>query len=248
MGDMFDLSGKRALITGATGGIGGAIARTFASAGAAVGLSGRNKDKLNELTRSIKTKTHTFELDLSDLPSVETFVDTAWEAMGGIDILVCNAGTTKDALNMRMKLTDFTSVVDVNLTSTFILNRDVCKKMLKNKFGRVINISSIIALIGNPGQTNYSASKAAIIAMTKTLAAEYATRGITANCIAPGFIETPMTDVLSGEQKQLMLSRIPIGRFGSPQDVANVALFLASNEASYITGQTIHTNGGMLMV
>ena len=168
--------------------------------------------------------------------------------MSGIDIMLCNAGITKDSLSMKMKTEDFQKVIDINLTSTFILNRDMAKKMMKRKYGRIINTASIVGVMGNPGQANYVASKAGMIGMTKSIALEYASRGITINCIAPGFIKTPMTDVLTDDQKNAMLSRIPEGKFGLPQDIANTAIFLASDEANYITGQTIHVNGGMLMV
>ena len=168
--------------------------------------------------------------------------------MGCIDVMLCNAGITKDSLSMKMKTEDFQKVIDINLTSTFILNRDMAKKMMRRKNGRIINTASIVGVMGNPGQANYVASKAGMIGMTKSIASEYASRGITINCIAPGFIKTPMTDVLTDEQKNAMLSRIPEGRFGNPEDIANTAIFLASDEAAYITGQTIHVNGGMLMV
>ena len=187
-------------------------------------------------------------VDLSDLKGLEEFIEKADQEMGGIDIMLCNAGITKDSLSMKMKTEDFQKVIDINLTSTFILNRDMAKKMMKRKYGRIINTASIVGVMGNPGQANYVASKAGMIGMTKSIALEYASRGITINCIAPGFIKTPMTDVLTDDQKNAMLSRIPEGKFGLPQDIANTAIFLASDEANYITGQTIHVNGGMLMV
>lgn len=245
---MFSLKNKKVLITGASGGIGVSLVKLFSEAGAVVGLAARNEEKLNALANDLNGKSHVFKIDLSDLEAVEKFVEEADEKMGGIDVLVCNAGITKDTLSMRMKTEDFREVVDINLTSTFILNRDMAKKMMRRKFGRIINMTSIVASMGNPGQANYCASKAGMIGMTKSIAQEYASRGITINCIAPGFIKTPMTDVLTDEQKNAMLSKIPAGKFGTPEDIANTALFLASNEAEFITGQTIHVNGGMLMV
>lgn len=245
---MFNLKNKKVLITGASGGIGQSIAEIFSKAGAIVGLAARNEEKLQELSSTLEGESHIFKIDLSDLSSIENFIEEADTAMGGIDILICNAGITKDTLSMRMKTEDFKNVIDVNLTSTFILNRDMAKKMMKRKYGRIINMSSIVGITGNPGQTNYCASKAGIIGMTKSFALEFASRGITFNCIAPGFIRTPMTDVLTQDQKNAMLSKIPQTRFGEPSDIANTAVFLASDEAEYITGQTLHVNGGMLMI
>jgi len=244
---MFNLKGKKVLLTGASGGIGHAIAELFSKSGAIIGLAARNESKLNELATTLPGQSFIFKVDLSDINSLESFIENADSVMGGIDILICNAGITKDSLSMRMKTQDFKDVIDVNLISTFILNRDMAKKMMKKRYGRIINISSIVGFTGNAGQTNYSASKAGLIGMTKSFALEYASRGLTFNCIAPGFIRTPMTDVLTEEQKTIMLSKIPQMKFGEPSDVANSALFLASNEANYITGQTIHVNGGMLM-
>ncbi len=245
---MFNLKGKKVLLTGASGGIGNAIAKKFSEAGATVGLSARNEDKLKELSSQLKETSYIFKVDLGDLNSIEDFIAKADEEMNGIDILICNAGITKDTLSMKMKTEDFKDVIDVNLTSTFILNRDMARKMMRRKYGRIINMTSIVAIMGNPGQANYCASKAGMIGMTKSIALEYASRGITINCIAPGFIKTPMTDVLTDEQKAAMLARIPEGKFGTPDDIANTALFLSSDEAGYITGQTIHVNGGMLMI
>ncbi|MDR2526734.1 MAG: 3-oxoacyl-[acyl-carrier-protein] reductase [Rickettsiales bacterium] len=244
---MFSLNGKKVLITGATGGIGFSLAETFARLGAFVGLTGRNEAKLIELKSKIQNSI-VFPVDLGDLNNIGNFINDADAKIGGIDILICNAGITKDNISIRMKLEDFEEVIKVNLTASFVLNREASIKMMKRKFGRVINISSIVGVIGNAGQANYVASKAGIIGMTKTFAQEFANRGITFNCIAPGFIRTPMTDVLTDEQKNAMLSKIPQGRFGEASDIANVAAFLASDEAGYITGQTIHVNGGMAMV
>lgn len=245
---MFNLKDKKVLITGASGGIGHSIAKKFSEAGAIVGLAARNKEKLELLASELPAKSHIFTVDLSNLEALESFIDEAEKQMEGIDILICNAGITRDTLSMKMKTQDFKDVIDVNLTSTFILNRDMAKKMMKRKYGRIINISSIVGVMGNPGQANYCASKAGMIGMTKSIAQEYASRGITINCIAPGFIKTPMTDVLNDDQKSAMLARIPEGKFGEPSDIAYTALFLASNEAQYITGQTIHVNGGMIMI
>jgi len=245
---MFSLKGKKVLLTGASGGIGHSIAEIFSEAGAIVGLAARNEEKLQALASSLKNDSYILRKDLSNLGSVENFIEEAYQTMDGIDILICNAGITRDSLSMKMKTQDFKDVIDVNLTSTFILNRDAAKKMMKQKYGRIINITSVVGVVGNPGQANYCASKAGIIGMTKSIAQEYASRGITINCIAPGFIKTPMTDVLNDDQKAFMLARIPEGKFGDPKDVANTAVFLASDEAGYITGQTIHVNGGMAMI
>lgn len=248
---MLDFSGQKVLITGATGGIGGATAKLFAKQGATVGLCGRNRDKLSSIFNELESfgaKAEIFECDLSSANNVENLFNRADEAMNGIDILVSNAGITRDSLAMRMSTEDFENVIRVNLEATFILDRDAIKKMMKRRYGRIVNISSVVGVMGNPGQANYVASKAGIIGLSKSLAQEVASRNITVNCVAPGFIETPMTDVLSEEQKNRILAAIPLGKMGSAEDVANVVVFLASKEASYITGQTIHVNGGMLMV
>lgn len=248
---MLDFSGQKVLITGATGGIGGATAELFAKQGASVGLCGRNRDKLNSIFNELESfgaKAEIFECDLSSANNVENLFNRADEAMNGIDILVSNAGITKDSLAMRMSTEDFENVIRINLEATFILNRDAIKKMMKRRYGRIVNISSVVGIMGNPGQANYVASKAGIIGLSKSLAQEVASRNITVNCVAPGFIDTPMTDVLSEEQKNRILTAIPLGKMGSAEDVANVVVFLAGKEASYITGQTIHVNGGMLMV
>lgn len=244
---MFNLKDKKVLIVGATGGIGSSLTKSFANAGAILGLASKDNEALNKIANEVNAK-HVYTIDLSDLNGLESFIEKADTEMGGIDVMLCNAGITKDSLSMKMKTEDFQKVIDINLTSTFILNRDMAKKMMRRKNGRIINTASIVGVMGNPGQANYVASKAGMIGMTKSIASEYASRGITINCIAPGFIKTPMTDVLTDEQKNAMLSRIPEGRFGNPEDIANTAIFLASDEAAYITGQTIHVNGGMLMV
>ena len=239
---MFDLNGKVALITGATGGIGGAIAKKMKAAGATVVVSGRNVAKLNSEFGDEYIK---IPCDLaSDGGAVELIMDTIEQA-GKIDILVNNAGITQDTLLMRMSDAQFDDVINTNLRSCFKMCRAAIMPMMKNRFGRIINMASIIGTIGGPGQANYAASKGGMIAMTKSIAAEVASRGITANAIAPGFIKTPMTDVLPEELKKTYLSQIPAGRFGEPEDIANACVFLASDEAAYINGQTLHINGGM---
>ncbi len=239
---MFDLTGRVALITGATGGIGGAIAKKMKEAGATVVVTGRNIAKLNAEFGDEFIK---IPCDLAaDGGAVELVMNTI-EAAGKIDIVVNNAGITKDTLLMRMTDEQFDDVINTNLRSTFKICRACIMPMMKNRYGRIINMASIIGVIGGPGQANYAASKGGMIAMTKSIAAEVASRGITANCIAPGFIKTPMTDVLSDDLKKAYLAQIPAGRFGEPDDIANACVFLASAEASYINGQTINVNGGM---
>ena len=239
---MFDLNGRVALITGATGGIGGAIARKMKEAGATVVVSGRNTAKLDA---EFGVEYIKIPADLSaDGGAVELVMNTI-EAAGKIDIVVNNAGITKDTLLMRMTDEQFDDVINTNLRSTFKICRACVMPMMKNRYGRIINMASIIGVIGGPGQANYAASKGGMIAMTKSIAAEVASRGITANCVAPGFIKTPMTDVLSDELKKAYLAQIPAGRFGEPDDIAAACVFLASEEASYINGQTINVNGGM---
>ena len=239
---MFDLTGKVALITGATGGIGGAIARKMRNAGATVVVSGRNVAKLDAEFDDEYIK---IPCDLAaDGGAVELVMNTI-ERAGKIDILINNAGITRDTLLMRMTDEQFDEVINTNLRSCFKMCRAAIMPMMKNRFGRIINMASIIGTIGGPGQANYAASKGGMIAMTKSIAAEVASRGITANAIAPGFIKTPMTDVLPDELKKTYLAQIPAGRFGEPEDIANACVFLASDEASYINGQTLHVNGGM---
>ncbi len=245
---MFDIKGKKVLITGATGGIGQSIAQIFSENGAVVGLSGTREEKLQELSSNIAGETHIFPCNLSNSEEVEALFDKAEAAMGQVDILICNAGITKDNLILRMKNDDWDSVIDINLKSTFLLNRAAIKKMIRRKNGRIINISSIVAFSGNPGQANYVASKAGMVGMSKSFAAEVASRGVTVNSIAPGFIRTAMTDILTDQQKDNILQSIPSGKMGTPEDIAAGALFLASDQAGYINGQTLHINGGMLMV
>ncbi len=247
---MFDLNGKNALVTGATGGIGEAIARILHASGATVALSGRREDKLQALAAELGERTHVLPCDLADRDQVGQLVDQAIAAMGSLDILVNNAGLTKDNLFMVMKDDQWDDVIAVNLTSTFMLMRAAARAMMRAKtgYGRIINISSVSGIIGNPGQGNYAASKAGMIGMTKSLAREAASRGITANCIAPGFIKTAMTDALNEKQVAGIMEAIPANTFGTPEDIAAAALYLASPEARYVTGQTLHVNGGMVMV
>ena len=245
---MFDLTGKAALITGATGGIGEEIARALHAQGAVVGISGRNGDKLAGLAQSLGERVHVLPADLSNDEAIGDLVKRTEEAMGQIDILVNNAGLTKDGLSMRMSREDWQNVLDVNLTAPFRLAQAVQRGMMKRRWGRIINISSVVGVTGNPGQCNYVASKAGMIGWSKAMAAEIASRNITVNCIAPGFIATAMTEVLTDEQKGKINANIPAGRMGSPADIAAAAAYLASEEAAYVTGQTIHVNGGMAMI
>jgi len=244
---MFDLSGKGALVTGATGGIGGAIARRFHAQGATVAISGRQCDKLEALAAELKERVVVLPCDLADRAGVAKLAGEAEKALGHLDILVNNAGVTKDNLFMMMKDEEWDQVLAVNLTSAFTLARGAVRNMMRRRWGRIINIASISGVLGNPGQGNYAASKAGLIGMTKSLAREVATRGITANCIAPGFISTPMTDVLNEKVVEQILAAIPAGKYGTPDDIAAGALYLASQEGGYVTGQTLHINGGMAM-
>lgn len=243
-----DLSGKKAFVTGASGGLGEAIAKTLHQAGATVGLHGTRVEKLEALAAELGERAHIFPSNLSDRDAVSALGSTVEEAMEGVDILVNNAGITRDGLFIRMKDEDYDAVLDVNLRAAFVLTRDISAKMMRRRLGRVINISSVVGVTGNPGQGNYCASKAGLIGMTKSLAMEVASRGITANCIAPGFIESAMTDELNDKQKDSILGAIPAKRMGTAQEVADSAAFLASDMAGYITGQTIHVNGGMAMI
>jgi len=245
---MFDLTGKCALVTGASGGIGEAIAAALHGQGAAVALSGTRREKLEEVSAALGSRTHVLPCDLRDRAQVASLVSQAEAAMGQLDILVNNAGVTKDNLFMRMKDEEWDEVIAINLTSAFILCRAALRNMMRRRTGRIVNIASISGVIGNPGQANYAASKAGLAGMTKSLAREVASRGITANCIAPGFIETPMTHGLNEKQTEAIASVIPAGTFGKPGDIAAAAVFLASEEARYITGETLHINGGMVMV
>lgn len=246
---MFNLSGKTALITGASGGIGGAIAKALHAQGATVGLNGRNVQALEKLAGEIGAeRVFIFASTLDTSEEADALIKLAEEKMGQIDILVNNAGLTKDGLFMRMKDEDWQVVQDVNLTAPFRLIRAAIRGMMKRRFGRVINITSVVGVTGNPGQANYCASKAGMIGMTKSMAAEVANRGITLNCVAPGFIATAMTEALNDQQKETINATIPAGQMGTPEDIAAACVYLASAEASYVTGQTLHINGGMAMI
>ncbi|MEM7494342.1 MAG: 3-oxoacyl-[acyl-carrier-protein] reductase [Pseudomonadota bacterium] len=245
---MFSLEGKTALVTGATGGIGQAIARGLHAQGASVALSGRNVDKLKALSDELGDRTVMIASDLSNSDDADTLVAKTIEALGSIGILVANAGVTRDKLLMQMKDDDWADILRVNLESYFRLTRSAVRPMMKARHGRIIGITSIVGVTGNPGQSNYCASKAGMIGFTKSLAQEVGSRGITANTIAPGFIESPMTDVLPDAQKEALLKQIPTGKLGQGDDIASAAVFLASDEAAYVTGQTLHVNGGMAMI
>jgi 3-oxoacyl-[acyl-carrier protein] reductase len=245
---MFSLTGKKALVTGASGGIGGAIAKALHAQGAEVGLSGRNVEALNKLAADIGSRCHVLPGDLNTSEAADALIKSAEEKMGQVDILVNNAGLTKDGLFMRMKDEDWQVVQDVNLTAPFRLIRAAIRGMMKRRWGRVINITSVVGVTGNPGQANYCASKAGMIGMSKSMAAEVASRGITVNCVAPGFIATAMTEALNDEQKAKINATIPAGTMGAPDDIAASCVYLASEEAKYVTGQTLHVNGGMAMI
>jgi 3-oxoacyl-[acyl-carrier protein] reductase len=245
---MFELTGKTALVTGASGGIGEAIARALHARGATVALSGTRREALDALADALATRVHVLPCDLADAAAVESLVPAAEAAMGGLEILVSNAGVTKDNLFMRMKDDEWDKVIAVNLTATFRLARASLKTMMRHRRGRIVGITSVVGVVGNPGQGNYAASKAGMIGMFKSLAAEVATRGVTVNCVAPGFIESPMTAVLNEKQRAAVLSAVPMGRLGAGADVAAAVVFLASPEAGYVTGQTLHVNGGMAMI
>ena len=241
-----DFKGKKILVTGATGGIGGDIVRKFLSLNGTVLGTGTNLEKLNSL-KDQNPNLITEQFDISKHDKIDEFIEKVFSNLGGLDILINNAGITKDNLSLRMKNEEWQKVIDVNLTSTFYLCKSSIKKMLKNKFGRIVNITSIVGHTGNVGQGNYSASKAGVVSMSKSLAIEYAKKNITINCVSPGFIKTNMTDKISDQFKSELLSRIPMNRLGSGEDVSNTVAFLSSNESSYITGETIHVNGGMYM-
>ncbi|GMV63288.1 MAG: 3-oxoacyl-[acyl-carrier-protein] reductase FabG [Parvibaculum sp.] len=245
---MFDLTGKGALVTGASGGIGSDIARALHGQGATVALSGTRKEALDALASELGERTHVLPCNLSDAAAVDALPKQAEEALGNLDILVNNAGLTRDNLFMRMKDEEWDEVIRVNLTAAFRLSRGVLRGMMKRRWGRIIGITSVVGVTGNPGQGNYAASKAGMIGMTKSLAQEVASRNITANCIAPGFIRSAMTDALNEEQQSRIMSTIPAGRLGEATEIAAAAVYLASEEAAYVTGQTLHVNGGMAMI
>ncbi|GIT91798.1 beta-ketoacyl-ACP reductase [Jannaschia pagri] len=245
---MFDLTGKSALVTGASGGIGAAIARSLHGAGATVGLSGTRVDPLQALADELGERAHVLPCNLGDADAVTALPKQATEAMGAVDILVNNAGITRDNLFMRMSDDEWQSVLDVNLTSAFRLSKGVMRGMMKARWGRIVNISSIVGATGNPGQANYAASKAGMVGMAKSLAYEVASRGITVNAVAPGFIATAMTDKLTDDQKDKINVQIPAGRMGTPEEIAAATLYLASPEAAYVTGTVLHVNGGMAML
>jgi|TARA_B110000908_G_scaffold142718_1_gene171074 3-oxoacyl-[acyl-carrier protein] reductase len=245
---MFDLTGKNALVTGASGGIGADIARMLHGAGATVGLSGTRVEPLEALAAELGERAHVLPCNLSDMEAVTELPKQAAAAMGSVDILVNNAGITRDNLFMRMSDDEWSSVMDVNLTATFKLCKGVMRGMMKARWGRIVNISSIVGATGNPGQANYAASKAGMIGMSKSLAYEVASRGITVNAVAPGFITTAMTDKLNDDQKGAIMTQIPAGRMGEPSEIASAVLYLASTEAGYVTGTTLHVNGGMAML
>jgi 3-oxoacyl-[acyl-carrier protein] reductase len=245
---MFDLTGKTALVTGSTGGIGGAIARAFHQQGATVAISGTRRDVLDALAKELADRVHVLPCNLADKEEIEALVPKTEEAMGKLDILVANAGITKDNLLVQLRDEDWDQVVAVNLTATFRLARAAVRGMMRRRFGRIIGVTSVVGVTGNPGQANYTATKAGLIGMIKSIAGEYARRGITANAIAPGFIATAMTERLNDKQREAILARVPAGRLGAGADVAAAAVFLASDEAAYVTGQTLHVNGGMAMI
>jgi 3-oxoacyl-[acyl-carrier protein] reductase len=245
---MFDLTGKTALVTGATGGIGAAIARALHERGAVVGLSGTRRDVLEDLAAELGERVHVLPCDLGDRAQVAELVPQAEAALGNVDVLVNNAGVTRDGLAVRMKDEDWDKVLAVNLTAAFILARAALKGMMRKRYGRIIGITSVVGVTGNAGQSNYAATKAGLIGMSKSLAQEVASRNITVNCVAPGFIQSPMTDVLNEKQQAAILASVPAGRLGRGQDVAAAVVYLASEEAGYLTGQTLHVNGGMAMI
>ncbi|HET6622015.1 MAG TPA: 3-oxoacyl-[acyl-carrier-protein] reductase [Dongiaceae bacterium] len=245
---MFDLSGKSALVTGASGGIGGEIARALHARGANVGLSGTRTEPLEKLKGELGERARVLPCDLGDPAAIEALLKSADGALGGIDILVNNAGLTRDNLALRMKDEEWQKVIDVNLTAGFRLARGAMRGMMKKRWGRIVGITSIVGVTGNPGQANYAAAKAGMIGMSKSLAQEVASRGITVNCVAPGFIETQMTDALTADQRARIMATIPAGRLGQSAEIAAAVVYLASPEAAYVTGQTIHVNGGMAMI
>jgi 3-oxoacyl-[acyl-carrier protein] reductase len=245
---MFELTGKRALVTGATGSIGGVIARTLHAQGAIVALSGTRREALDKLAAELGDRVHVLPGNLADPAETEALVPRAEEAMGQLDVLVTNAGVTRDNLLVQLRDEDWDQVIAVNLSATFRLTRAAVRGMMRRRFGRVIAITSVVGATGNPGQANYVAAKAGIAGMMKAVGQEYAKRGVTANCVAPGFIVSPMTDKLNDKQREVIVGKIPASRAGTPEEVAAAVAFLASNEAGYVTGQTIHVNGGMAMI
>lgn len=245
---MFSLEGKKALVTGATGGLGSEIARALHAQGASVALSGTRAEVLQKLADELGERTAVVPCNLSDAEAVDNLPKAASEALGGLDILISNAGVTRDQLLMRMKDEDWETVIKVNLEAHFRLCRAAMRGMMKNRWGRIIGITSVVGVTGNPGQANYAASKAGMIGFSKALAQEIASRGVTVNCVAPGFIASPMTDALNDEQKSAILTKIPAGDLGTGADIAAACVYLASNEAGYVTGQTLHVNGGMAMI
>ena len=245
---MFDLTGRVALVTGASGGLGQGIARALHAQGAQVALTGTRKEALEALAAELNDRAHVAPCDLADSAATEALVSDVERALGSVDILVNNAGVTRDALLIRMKNEDWDTVLAINLTAAFRLSRAALRGMLKRRFGRIINMTSVVGVQGNAGQGNYAAAKAGMIGMSKALAAEVATRGITVNCIAPGFIDSPMTKALDEKQRAAILASIPIGRLGSDKEIGAAAVYLASSEAAYLTGQTLHVNGGMAMI
>ena len=245
---MFDLTGRNALVTGASGAIGGAIAKALHAQGAAVALSGTRREALDALAGELGERVHVATANLSDPEETEALPGRVADALGDLHILVNNAGLTRDMLAMRLSDDQWQSVIDVNLGAVFRLCRAALRTMVRRRHGRIVNIASIVGVTGNPGQANYAASKAGMIGMTKSIAAEVAARGVTLNCIAPGFVESPMTDALNEKQRDGLIERIPAGRIGAPADIAGAAVWLASDEAAWVTGQTLHVNGGMVMV
>jgi len=245
---MFDLTGKTALVTGATGTIGDSIARTLHAQGATVAVSGTRTEVLDQLAGQLGSRVHVLPCNLADHAAVEALVARAEEVMGQLDILVANAGVTRDNLLVQLRDEDWDQVIAINLSATFRLTRAAVRGMMRRRFGRVIAITSVVGTTGNPGQANYVAAKAGIAGMIKATAAEYAKRGVTANCVAPGFIVTPMTDKLNDKQREVILAKVPASRAGTPSEVAAAVAYLASNEAAYVTGQTLHVNGGMVMI
>jgi len=245
---MFDLTGKTALVTGATGAIGEAIARALHQQGAMLAISGTRREVLDNLAGELGERVHVLPCDLGNAEQVEALVPQAEETMGKVDILVANAGVNKDNLFVQLKDEDWDKVIAVNLTATFRLTRAAVSRMMRRRWGRIIGISSVVGFTGNPGQGNYTASKAGMVGMMKSVAAEYARRNITANCIAPGIIASAMTDKLNEKQREAIMARVPMGRLGTPRDIASAAVYLASEEAAYVSGQTIHVNGGMAMI